>query len=224
MFDPQKLLMGMVGDAMGGAFGGGRKKNKKGNSMFRTGNLAGKAALGLGALGVAMAAYEHFQQQKAAPAPVMPPTPTPTPVRPVMTPVQAGPILPPPPPPAFKLENLSAEEAEAVLLVQTMIAAAHADGLIDAEERARIVARAGEAGLDAGTRMFLEAQLASPPSPDELAARTRPDQVDEVYAAALLAIRIDSEAERRFLAAFAKKLGMDPTRQQQIQEALLTSA
>ena len=72
MFDPQKLLMGMVGDAIGGAFGGGRKKNKKNNSMFRTGNLAGKAALGLGALGVAMAAYEHFQQQKGAPASVMP--------------------------------------------------------------------------------------------------------------------------------------------------------
>ena len=221
MFDPQKLLMGMVGDAIGGAFGSGRKKNKKNNSMFRTGNLAGKAALGLGALGVAMAAYEHFQQQKGAPASVMPPPNLP-PIRPAAAPVQPGPVLPPPPPPAFKLENLSAEQAEAVLLVQTMIAAAHADGLIDAEERARIVARAGESGLDADTRMFLEAQLASPPSPDELAARTRPDQVDEVYAAALLAIRIDSEDERRFLAAFAQKLGMDPARQLEIQEALLS--
>jgi len=220
MFDPEKLLGSMVGDVLGGAFGGKRHKKK---SAFRTGNIAGKAALGLGALGVAIAAYEHMKQKGAAqPAPVeyMPPaTQSPPPVLP--QPPSGPAVMPPPPPPAFSFDRLTDREAEAVLLVQAMIAAAQADGTIDGEERQRILARASEAGLDASTRVFLESQLQSPATIDELAARTRPDQVDEVYAAALLTIHIDVEAERRFLSAFAAKLGLDDARRQTIHDALL---
>lgn len=226
MFDPQKLLGSMVGDALGGAFGGKRKNKHKHKSAFRTGDIAGKAALGLGALGVAIAAYEHFQQKNRAPAPTghpgyAPPPAYSPPVAAMPAPPMPGPVVaPPPPPPAFSFDRLDAREAEAVLLVQTMIAAAEADGLVDAGERHRILARADEAGLDPSTRVFLEAQLAKPPTVDEIAARTRPDQVDEVYAAALLAIQVDSEGERRFLANLARALGLDETRRQAIHDAL----
>lgn len=228
MFDPEKLLGSMVGDVLGGAFGGKRHKKK---SAFRTGNIAGKAALGLGALGVAIAAYEHMKQKGAtqsAPAGYVPSAthspltaPSRVSVLPTMGPPSAPVMMPPPPPPAFSFDRLTDREAEAVLLVQAMIAAAQADGNIDADERERILARASEAGLDASTRVFLESQLQSPATIDELAARTRPDQVDEVYAAALLTIHIDVEAERRFLSAFAMKLGLDESRRQAIHDALL---
>lgn len=220
MFDPERLLANMVGDALGGAFGG--KRGKK--SMFRTGNLGGKAALGLGALGVAMAAFEHFQQTRPASGPSTPPAPTlpPAPASSSLPAAGVGPSAPPPPPPAPKLDALDARSAEAVLLVQTMIAAAAADAEIDAEERGRILARAAEAGLDADTRRFLEAELAVPKSIDALVARTRPDQVNEVYAAALLAIRLDTEAERRFLKDLAERLGMSEDLRAGIHEALLT--
>lgn len=221
MFDPEKLLAGMVGDALGGVFGGRSRKKK---SVFRTGDLGGKAALGLGALGVAIAAYEHFQQRSR---PQVEPVSTPNRAGPVTPPPQppvaavSGPVaVPPPPPPAVDLSRLSDAEQEAVLLVQTMITAAHADGRVDATEQQRILARAESSGLDAGTCLFLKAALHQPVSVDELAAKTRPDQVDEVYAAAMLAVDADTESERIFLRQLADKLGMDEARRQAIHEAL----
>lgn len=217
MFDPEKLLAGMVGDALGGAFG--RRSGRK--SVFRTGDLGGKAALGLGALGVAMAAFEHFQERSRTDAgsrsqmPAGAPLPPPPPAA-----IAGPPATPPPPPPAVDIDRLDDAGKEAVLLVQTMIAAAHADGQVDADEQQRIVARAESSGLDAATCHFLKAALHQPVSIDALAARTRPDQVDEVYAAALLCMRADTEAERSFLTALAGRLGMTDARRQAIHEAL----
>lgn len=221
MFDPEKLLAGMVGDALGGAFGGRSRKKK---SVFRTGELGGKAALGLGALGVAMAAFEHFQQrsrQQADPAPMPYRTgPSALPPPPPTAAIGGPAAVPPPPPAAVDLNRLNDAEQEAVLLVQTMIAAAHADGQVDATEQQRILARAESSGLDAATCLFLKAALHQPVSLDEIAAKTRPDQVDEVYAAALLAMDGDTEAERAFLRQLGQKLGMDDARRQAIHEAL----
>jgi hypothetical protein len=71
MFDPERLLKQMLSGALGGALGGerGRKKYKsRGGMSGALGGLGsgGKAALGLGALGVAMAAWEHYKGQSAA--------------------------------------------------------------------------------------------------------------------------------------------------------------
>ncbi len=225
MFDPEKLLGSIVGQALGGALGGRRGRSQ---SLFRTGQFTGKAALGLGALGVAVAAFEHFRKPAEsaptspppAPFPVLtPPTPVATaPTSPPATPI--GP-LPPPPPIARDLSHLSEREAEAVLLVRVMIAAAAADGQIDAEERGRILARTADAGLDADTRGFLEAELAVPRSADEIAAMTRPALVNEVYAAALLAVNLDHESERVFLHRLGAGLGLSAETQQEIQTQLL---
>ncbi|AVP97335.1 DUF533 domain-containing protein [Ahniella affigens] len=221
MFDPEKLLAGMVGDALGGMFGGRSRKKK---SVFRTGNLGGKAALGLGALGVAMAAYEHFQQRSrqptgSAPMPIQP-GPRALPPAPASLIPSSPAAMPPPPPAAVDLTRLNDAEQEAVLLVQTMIAAAHADGRVDASEQQRILARAESSGLDTATCFFLKGALNQPISLDQIAAQTRPDQVDEVYAAALLAMDADTEAERAFLRQLGQKLGMDDARRLAIHEAL----
>jgi uncharacterized membrane protein YebE (DUF533 family) len=232
VFDPEKLLGSIVGQALGGAFGGRRGKK---SSMFRTGDLAGKATLGLGALGIAMAAYEHYasrSQQRSeppqpgygyTPAPTPPAMPSPAPAI-VLPPASAGVpagTAPPPPPGARDLSDLDEAAAEAVLLVRTMIAAAAADGVIDAAERGRILARSGEAGLDAETRAFLEAELAVPKGADEIAAMTKPALVNEVYAAALLAVDLDHESERRFLERLGTGLGLGAETQAEIQSQLL---
>ncbi len=223
MFDPERLLGSIVGQAMGGAFGGGRgKKSKK--SMFRSGDLASKATLGIGALGIAMAAYEHYsnrnQPAPAAPLPAYPPAPayaTPVPV----VVAGPGPSAPPPPPPAADLSKLDAAQSEAVLVIRAMIAAAGADGMIDSEERARIVARTSDGGLDAETRNFLEAELAVPRSADEIGAMTPPALVNEVYAAALLALDLDNEPERRFLDRLAGATGLAEQARHDIHRQLL---
>jgi uncharacterized membrane protein YebE (DUF533 family) len=226
MFDPEKLLGSIVGQAMGGMFGGKRGRKQ---SAFRTGDIASKAALGLGALGIAIAAYEHFKQKPEVSAP-LPPSPAPPAQSPVYTatavlqpsaPSAAMGAAPPPPPAARDLSSLSEAAAEAVLLVRTMIAAAAADGVIDAEERSRILARSANAGLDADTRSFLEAELAVPKTADEIAAMTAPALVNEIYAAALLAVNLDHESERRFLERLGAGLGLSAQTQQEIQSQLL---
>lgn len=220
MFDPERLLGSIVGQAMGGAFGG--RRNKK--SMFRTGDLAGKAALGIGALGIAMAAYEHYssRQQNAPSTIVPPPSPVPAYGQPPRAPIAVpGPLVPPPPPPAADLSKLNAAQSEAVLLIRAMIAAAGADGQIDAQERARILARTSDGGLDADTRSFLEAELAVPRGADEIGAMTPPALVNEVYAAALLALDLDSEPERRFLDRLAGATGLTDPARREIHQQLL---
>lgn len=222
MFNPEKLLGDIVGQALGGVFGGKRSRKP---SLFKTGELAGKATLGLGAIGVAIAAYEHFQKNRsnaepAAPAATSPPPSIPAPMAESTQPSISTP--PPAPPPAPSLDNLSEAAADAVLLVRTMIAAAAADGRIDNNERQRILARSSGAGLDAETRRFLEAELAVPKSADEIGAMTRPALVNEVYAAALLAVDIDHETERQFLQRLATALGINADTRHAIESELLT--
>lgn len=222
MFNPEKLLGDLVGQALGGVFGGKRSRNP---SLLKSGDLAGKATLGLGAIGVAIAAYEHFQKNRSnseSSASTTRPTPPAMPTA-VAEPVPSSINTPPPaPPPAPSLENLSEAAADAVLLVRAMIAAAAADGRIDDNERQRILARSSGAGLDAETRRFLEAELAVPKSADEIGAMTRPALVNEVYAAALLAVDIDHETERQFLQRLATALGLSADARHTIESELLT--
>jgi len=225
MFDPERLLGSIVGQVLGGAFGGRRGRR---HSMFSTGDLAGKATLGLGALGIAMAAYQHYKGNQDAAMPQsaidLPPSLPAAPTAPIPTPVaprlgDSG-VLPPPPPPVLDLATLSPQAAEAVLLVRAMIAAAGADELIDPDERARILARTADAGVDPQARQFLEAELAVPRSADEIGAMTPPALVNEVYAAAVLALDVDQESERRFLARLGSALGLSEQAQQEIRAQL----
>lgn len=99
-------------------------------------------------------------------------------------------------------------QADLVLLIRAMIAAAHADGSIDAEERAAILERALQAGLDADTQRFLLAELNQPASAATIVAATRPELRFEVYAASVLAIQLDTPAERDYLDRLAAGLGL----------------
>lgn len=157
-----------------------------------------KAALAMGAIGIAMAAWEHYQQQQrgSTGGPGVPPPPG------------TGPAVPPPPPPVAPPGG--AAEREALLLVRAMVAAAHADGQLDAEERTRILDRARAAGLAAEEQARLEATLSSPATIDELVGGvTSPDLAEQVYIVSLLTIRPDTEAERSHLAALARALALD---------------
>jgi uncharacterized membrane protein YebE (DUF533 family) len=214
MFDPQRLLQQMMGGALGGALGGdrGRKKHRSGGGFGGgiSGALGGlsagnKAALGLGALGVAMAAWDHYKGQSAGAAGSPPPAAQPLPA---MTP-------PPPPPPApaafgaVPVAPALAQVPEALLVIRSMIAAAAADGLIDGNEREAILGRAQAAGLDPDDLAALRAELAQPLSMPELIAQTPAHLAAEIYAAALVTISIDTEAEQRWMQRLADGLKLD---------------
>ena len=98
----------------------------------------------------------------------------------------------------------------AQLLVRAMIAAALADGTLDASERENITGRLAAAGMDQEAVRFLDAEIARPWSPAQLAAAAPgPEQRSEVYLASMLAIDADTEAERAYLRYLAATLGLD---------------
>jgi uncharacterized membrane protein YebE (DUF533 family) len=97
-----------------------------------------------------------------------------------------------------------------MLLIHAMIAAAKADGEVDAAEMQGILGRLEQAGISAEERAFLMTELTRPLDLDALAARVAdPALAPEVYAASLLAITVDTPAEEAYLRTLAEKLQLD---------------
>lgn len=98
----------------------------------------------------------------------------------------------------------------AILLLRAMIAAALADGQIDAVERQRIVGRLSDAGLGAEERQFLDREIAAPWSPQQFAAAVAtPEMRSELYLASAIAIEADTSAEKAYLKYLAATLGLE---------------
>jgi uncharacterized membrane protein YebE (DUF533 family) len=118
----------------------------------------------------------------------------------------------------------SPEQARAILLLRAMIAAAKADGEVDPEERANIVARLRTAGADADVQRFVEEELARPVDLYAITSEVRDAATAaEVYAASLAAICVDTEAERRYLDNLALRLGLDRVAVDEINRRLESS-
>src|SRR5688572_32648771 len=104
MFDPQRLLGQMLGDALSGQLGGKRRKHRAGG--LGSLSVGTKATVALGLLGLAFAAYEHYQQQvPAAVAPGAAPPPPPCAAHAAVPPPPPGAAhaaVPPPPPGALQ--------------------------------------------------------------------------------------------------------------------------
>lgn len=103
------------------------------------------------------------------------------------------------------------EEELSRLLIRAMIGAAKADGQIDSREEAAIVAELGRLELGEADRAFIAEELSAPPDVRRIADGVRnPEVAVAVYAASLLVITVDTESERRYLAALAERLNLDP--------------
>jgi uncharacterized membrane protein YebE (DUF533 family) len=117
-------------------------------------------------------------------------------------------ILPAPAGTGFEPE--AASEATALIFIRAMIAAAAADGAIDAEERNAIMGGLREAGFDSEANEWLASEMANPASVDTLVeAATSPEIATQIYAAARIAINPDTRAEKDFLAGLSASLGLD---------------
>ncbi len=210
MIDPERLLGGLLTTGLEKGFKKGSKSAKK--LMKGQGVLGGlahphKAAIGMGLLGLAFAAYEHFQQDRGSGA---------GPASGQGTTAYAGPppppsSTPPPPPPGPMPQGgtTSHRESSAMLLVRAMIAAANADHDISTEEREAILGRARDCGLTEEELGAIQMELDHPLSLAEIASQaTTLELAEQVYAVSLVAIEVDSEAERNYLKALAKRLGL----------------
>jgi uncharacterized membrane protein YebE (DUF533 family) len=111
----------------------------------------------------------------------------------------------PPPQAAYQHEELGKS------LVRAMIAAAKADGQIDAEEKDRIFARLETMPLSAEEKAFVFDELSSPLDLEAVVARAdTPEHAAEIYAASLVAMKPDTPVERTYLEALAHKLKLAP--------------
>jgi uncharacterized membrane protein YebE (DUF533 family) len=101
------------------------------------------------------------------------------------------------------------DEAAERLALRAMLDAVKADGRIDAAEAETLNFKLAEDGVSADERTFVEAELRRPCDPSALAAEVRNQaQAAQVYAAALLAIAVDTEAERAYLRSLAAALAL----------------
>lgn len=98
-------------------------------------------------------------------------------------------------------------EENARLMIRAMIQAAKADGEIDADERAKIMDHLTDASDE--EIAFVEAELDAPVDVTALAATTGEAMKAQVYAAARMAIQVDTPQENAYLNQLAAALGLD---------------
>ncbi|NOH62186.1 tellurite resistance TerB family protein [Vibrio sp. RE88] len=107
------------------------------------------------------------------------------------------------------------------LIIKAMIAAAKADGHVDAEEMQRIESTLKEAGADAGLQTMLHNELNKPLDPSEIARLAQsPQQASEIYLASLIVVDEQNFMEKAYLQELAKQLQLAPEVTFQLEQQL----
>ena len=199
----------------GGAVAGGLAALLLGNKKAR--KMAG-GVLGYGGAavvgGLAYKAYSDWQARKAGGTGATPPSPPAggagaVPSVPAQT--DAG-FLPPP-------DDTAAMQDLNLALMRAMIAAAKADGHVDATEQSRIFEKLDEFALDTEAKAFVIDELRKPLDIDSVvSAATSPEIAADIYAASCLAIDPDDPAEQAYLTMLASRLQLDPELKALIEE------
>lgn len=105
-------------------------------------------------------------------------------------------------------EKQAVEDFEQLIL-KAMINAAKADGQIDASEMEKIVGRLQQDGADDGDLQFIREQLSSPMDTDGIVnAVNNMQAAAQIYAASLLAIKLDTPAEQQYINELAERMGL----------------
>jgi uncharacterized membrane protein YebE (DUF533 family) len=220
MFDAKKLMDQFIGgqgsgpgDGQGAGRGAGDFLRGAGGGVLagglaallmgsKTGRKIGGEALKLGGMAavgaLAYKAYNDWQAGKQA-APVAEAAKQPS-----------VPMLPAPSGTPFNPATEFGQQSLARNMLRAMIAAAKADGHVDAQEQSRIFAEMDKLPLSAEDKAFVMDELRAKLDVDAVAsAATTPEEAAEIYAASLLAIDVDNAAERGYLGMLAARLKLD---------------
>ncbi|MBB4006777.1 tellurite resistance TerB family protein [Allorhizobium taibaishanense] len=212
MIDAKKLLTQLLGSQIPGIGGSVRQRGddaapyaksnpwKTGALMSvllgtKTGRSLAGGALKLGGLalvaGLGYRAYRNYQSGKAPEE------------------LRALPELAPAPEGSAFDPQTAISNDFALTLIKAMIAAAKADGHIDAAERANIMEKLQVEDLGGEAEAFIRTELDNPTDLDALvaAARTEEQKV-ELYTASRLTIEPDTRAERGYLDLLAGRLAL----------------
>ncbi len=98
----------------------------------------------------------------------------------------------------------------AMLTLKAMINAAKADGNIDEQETQRILGKLQEGDITSEEQQFVIDEMKKPIDTDSIINAVPNPQVGaQIYAASLLAIEVDTDAERDYMQQLASRLGLD---------------
>jgi uncharacterized membrane protein YebE (DUF533 family) len=96
------------------------------------------------------------------------------------------------------------------LIVKAMVNAAKSDGRIDEDELQKVVGELQGDGVTEAERDFLLAEVRKPMCTEEILRAVPNRQAGaQIYAASLLAIEVDTPAEKAYLEQLAVGLGLD---------------
>lgn len=110
-------------------------------------------------------------------------------------------------------------------LLQAMVAAAKADDVVTAEERAALEAHLADLGLGSEAEALIREELSAPLDAAGVAALARsPEEAAALYTASLLVIDQRGQAEHSYLEALAQSLGLDPALRRHLEANLPAAA
>jgi uncharacterized membrane protein YebE (DUF533 family) len=109
------------------------------------------------------------------------------------------------------IDDQAANNELGLLLVRSMIAVARADGRLDAQESQAIFQKIESLGLDSESQNLLVQEMGHPVDMDAIInSATTPEVAAEIYIASLLAVDVDTAAEKSYLAMLAARLQLPP--------------
>ena len=112
-------------------------------------------------------------------------------------------------------------ELHSQAILKALVAAAKADGHIDARERAVIEGEFIRVNQDAGLQQWLHAELEKPLDPAEVAsAASTPEIASEMYLASLMAADEQSFMERAYLDELARQLKLDDALKSRLEQQI----
>jgi uncharacterized membrane protein YebE (DUF533 family) len=181
------LMGALAGAGILGALTGGPSRAESGGAFTRASSGGLGRAASLAVLGtLAYKAYQSYQQGRQ------------------QAPAQA-------PAGAIQAAEDAVSDDEATTMIRAMIAAANADGHIDADEEARIQRVLDQAGAGDEARRLVAREIRSPASVDALVREAKsPEMASHIYAASLLGIDQHNPTNQAYLRYLAQRLGLDP--------------
>jgi uncharacterized membrane protein YebE (DUF533 family) len=205
MTDVNKILGQLLGSGAAGGFAGGLAGGLASSMLTsKSGRKLGTKALKMGGIAaVGALAYGAFQRYQSGPgaAPEVPSQAAQAPLAPAP---EGSAFLPSQNDPAGQ-QNLG------LTLVRAMIAAARADGRLDAQESQAIFERIETLGFDPQDQALLVEEMGRPVDMDAIVNSAHsPEVAAEIYIASLLAIDVDTAAEKSYLAMLAARLKLPP--------------
>ena len=116
------------------------------------------------------------------------------------------------------------QESDAEIIITAMIDAAKSDGQVDPAELSRIMETMKSSGIGQEGVNYVIQKLQGPMETAKIIAAVngRPELAAQLYSASLMAIEVDTDAERRYLDKLANAMGLSPAVVRNIEQ--MTSA